>query len=141
MWLRECRGAVVALILHSLFMAFLLRPVVRALLPKAKEHSFLGLKVSGKKHDRYTDAIAWIDPILWTVGWSLVAAMAQRRFRPALEQADRRSHALYAEAARAAADGNAVASARLREQAQKLDVTQLLHAVPRDKSGGPLPPT
>ena len=117
LWLKECRAAIVALSVHTLFMMVVLGPVVRLVVPRPK--TYLG-GIIRTSHDSYADVMRWLDLVLWPAGWALVGAYAKTRVRPTLERARRESEALSAAAERAAGDGDLERSILLLSRAEAL---------------------
>ena len=116
LWLKECRSAIVALCIHTLFMTVVLGPVVRVLVPRPK--AYLGIIRTSR--DSYPDVMRWLDLILWPAGWALVGAYAKSRVRPTLDRARRESESLSAAAAQAERLGDAERSILLLSQAEGL---------------------
>jgi hypothetical protein len=116
LWLKECRSAIIALCVHTLFMTVVLGPLVRVVVPRPK--AYLG--IIRTSHDSYPDVMRWLDIVLWPAGWALVGAFAKSRVKPTLERARRESEALSAQAARAAGEGDLDRSILLLSRAEAL---------------------
>jgi hypothetical protein len=116
LWLKECRAAIIALCIHTLFMTVVLGPVVRVLVPRPK--AYLGIIRTSR--DSYPDVMRWLDLVLWPAGWALVGAYAKSRVRPTLDRARRESESLSAAAAQAKRLGEAERSILLLSQAEGL---------------------
>ena len=117
LWLKECRSAIIALCIHTLFMTVLLGPIVRVFVPKPKA-ILGGLIRTG--HDSYPDVMRWLDLVLWPAGWALVGAYAKNRVKPTIERAKRESEDLSLAAERAAQQGDVERSILLFSQAEAL---------------------
>ncbi|HET8947537.1 MAG TPA: serine/threonine-protein kinase [Candidatus Polarisedimenticolia bacterium] len=144
LWLKECRSAIIALCIHTLFMTVLLGPIVRVFVPKPK--AFLG--VIRTSHDSYPDVMRWLDLVLWPAGWALVGAFAKNRVKPTIERAKRESEDLSVAAERAARDGDLERSILLFSQAEALSpdperraqvLARLREQQSRRTVAGPLP--
>src|SRR5262249_14872348 len=116
LWLRECRGAIIALCVHALFMTVVLGPLVRVVVPRPK--TVLG--IIRTSHDSYPDVMGWLDLVLWPAAWALAGAEAKSRVQPALDRARRESEALAVAAGEAAEGGNPERSMRLLTRAEAL---------------------
>src|SRR5262245_5698212 len=116
LWLKECRSAVIALCIHTVFMTVVLGPLVRIFIPKPK--AYLGIIRTSR--DSYPDVMRWLDLVLWPAGWALAGAYAKSRVKPTLERARRESEALSAAAGRAARDGDLDRSILLLSRAEGL---------------------
>lgn len=116
LWLKECRSAVIALCVHTLFMTVVLGPIVRTVVPKPK--TYLGIIRTSR--DSYPEVMRWLDLVLWPAGWALVGAHAKSRVRPTLERARRESESLSAAADQAARDGDLERSILLLSKAEAL---------------------
>jgi hypothetical protein len=116
LWLRECRGALVALGVHALFMTVVLGPLVRIVVPQPK--TVLGFIRT--THDSYPDVMRWLDMVLWPAAWALAGAYAKSRVKPALERARRESEALAVAAGQAEREGAPDRSMLLLSRAEAL---------------------
>jgi tRNA A-37 threonylcarbamoyl transferase component Bud32 len=116
LWLKECRGAIIALCVHALFMTVILGPLVRLVVPRPK--TVLG--IIRTSHDDYPEVMRWLDVVLWPAAWALAGAYAKSRVRPALDRARRESEALEAAAGQAARDGDPAGSLALLSRAEAL---------------------
>ena len=117
LWLKECRSAIIALCIHTLFMTVLLGPIVRVFVPRPKAY-LGGLIRTGR--DPYPDVMRWLDLVLWPAGWALVGAYAKSRVKPTLERAKRESDDLALLAEQAAREGDVDRSILLLSQAEAL---------------------
>ena len=117
LWLKECRAAIIALCVHTLFMTVLLGPLVRVFVPKPK--AYLGGLIRTAR-DPYPDVMRWLDLVLWPAGWAFVGAVAKSRVKPTLERAKRESEDLTAAADQAAREGDLARSVLLLSQAEAL---------------------
>jgi tRNA A-37 threonylcarbamoyl transferase component Bud32 len=116
LWLKECRAAVIALCVHTLFMTLVLGPLVRVVVPRPK--AYLGLIRTG--HDAYPDVMWWLDLVLWPAGWALVGALAKSRVKQTIERARRESDDLSVDAEQAARQGDIERSILLLSRAEEL---------------------
>src|SRR5262245_2451979 len=116
LWLKECRAAIVALCVHTLFMTVVLAPLMRVVVPRPK--TYLGVIRTGK--DAYPEVMRWLDLVMWPAGWALVGALAKSRVRPTLERARRESEALSVAARQAAMGGDLDRSILLLSRAEAL---------------------